>query len=214
MEYSLPITLNLGWLYGGQHKTLQLRRVGTMVWQAAGTDKCDLICPLSGLNFGNQDKYVQQQFVTSLSGLSRLSPNQGQWEQREQSPQRVSWLGKPACDSAWRAPLAGWKGGLIRWISGLRGLSICFAAAARVPRDSRLWKRANFDKSGAETLSSLQYSFILLPACKSAALVFGWKRIFPSAETLPFSALPGKQWRRSSLCSRKRKSQKKQSRSL
>ena len=57
----------------------------------------------------------------------------------------------------------------------------------------------------AETLSNLQYSFFLLPVCKSLTLVFGWKRIFPSAETLPFSALPAKQWKRSSLYSGKRK---------
>lgn len=177
--YSLPITLNLVQLYGGQGNTLRLRRVGMMVWQATGTDKCDLICPLPGLNLSNQDECVQQQFVTSLSGLSRLSPNQGQWEKSEQLPQKAKWLEKPACDSAWRALLAGWKGGLIKWISGLCGLSVCFAAAACVPWDSGIWKRANFDKSRVETLSSLQYSFVLPPACKLSALVLGWKRIFP-----------------------------------
>lgn len=109
---------------------------------------------------------------------------------REQLPRKASLLGKPACDSAWRAPLAGWKCELIRWISGLRGLSVCFAAAARVPWESRIRKRANFDKSRAETLSSLQYSFIPLPACKSSALVFGWKGIFLPLQKLPFFCSP------------------------
>lgn len=130
---------------------------------------------------------------------------------REQLPWKASLLGKPACDSAWRAPLAGWKCELIRWISGLRGLSVCFAAAARVPWESQIWKRANFDKSRAETLSSLQYSFIPLPACKSSALVFGWKGIFCLCRNYLFSALLGKQWRSSLLYSGKRKSQTKQS---
>lgn len=52
-----------------------------MVGLAAGTDKCALICPLSGLNLGNEDKSAQQQLVTS-SALSRLSPSQGQGLQR------------------------------------------------------------------------------------------------------------------------------------
>jgi len=77
MGYALPMTLHLVCLYGEQGNTLQLRIVGVIVRQAAGTDKCDLIFPLSGLILGNQGKYVQQQFVT-LNGLSRLSPNQGQ----------------------------------------------------------------------------------------------------------------------------------------
>lgn len=66
-------------------------------WQAAGTDKCDLICALSGLNFGNQDKSVPQQFVTSLSGLSRLPPNQGQQEQKAVSLESLA----PGKASSW-----------------------------------------------------------------------------------------------------------------
>lgn len=134
-------------------------------------------------------------------------------ESREQSPRKAWLLGKPARDSAWRAPLAGWKRGLISWISGLRGLSDCFAAAAAACAlwDSQIWKRANLDKSRAETLPSLHHSFMLLPACKSSPLGSGWKGIFPSEEILPFSDLPGKQQGISSLYSRRRKSQTKQS---
>lgn len=72
------MTLRLVWLYGAQGNRLQLRRGAMMVWQAAGTDKYELICLLSELNLGNQDKFVQEQFVTSLNGLSSVSPNQGQ----------------------------------------------------------------------------------------------------------------------------------------
>lgn len=58
---------------------------------------------------------------------------------------------------------------------------LCFAAAAGVLWDCWVWKRADFGKTRAEIPAWLCKA--LLPACKSSALVFGCKGIFPSAET-------------------------------
>lgn len=63
-----------------------------------------------------------------------------------------------------------------------------FAAAAGVLWECWMWKRADFGKSR----NPVWLCQALLPACKSPALLFGCKGIFPSAGAQGVAALPGR----------------------